>query len=329
MKKKTFILIVSLLLLAGQSVLAGNVNRIGTAGATELLIPAGSRGSAMGGAVVANSYGIDAIYWNPAGLAWLEGTEAMASIQPYIADINVTYVAIGTNIEDFGTLALSVKVVNIGDMIETTGSFPEGTGSVFSPTLAVISVSFAKALTTQVNFGFTTKIIREDIFEVSATGVAFDFGFTYEPRWHGLTMGLALKNLGPDIQFSGSGFEQTLNNRPQASTESGSELPTSIDMGLAYNFINEGLNSATFGWNFRSNNLSQDYWQGGLEYIYDERYALRAGYLYSDVDNFLYGFSMGGGVTVDLGETSVTFEFSWTETAVFNDNQYFTMKASF
>ena len=47
MKKKTFILIVSLLLLAGQSVLAGNVNRIGTAGATELLIPAGSRGSAL------------------------------------------------------------------------------------------------------------------------------------------------------------------------------------------------------------------------------------------------------------------------------------------
>ena len=330
MRNKTFLLIIALLLLTCQSVMAGNENRIGTAGAPELLIATGSRGTALGGAVVANSYGVDAIHWNPAGLAWLEGTEAMASILPYIADIDVTYLAIGKQIEDFGTVALSVKVVSVGEIEETTEDFPDGTGSIFEPTMAVIGLTFAKAVSTQVNFGITGRYIREDIFEVSASGLSFDFGFTYEPRIYGLTLGLAIRNYGPDIVFSGSGFEDAIDGRPLASTEAGSELPTSIDMGLAFNFVNEGLNSATFSTNFRSNNLSNDNWNGGVEYVYDESYSLRAGYLYSGQEKFLYGFSLGAGVSVDLGEDArLTFEYSWTDTEVFNSNQYFTMKASF
>ena len=330
MKNKTFLLIVALLLLTFQSVMAGNENRIGTAGANELLIAVGSRGTAMGGAVVANSYGVDAIFWNPAGLAWLEGTEAMASRLPYIADIDVTYIAIGKQLEDFGALALSIKVVSIGAIEETTENFPNGTGSIFEPTMAVIGLTFAKAVSTQVNFGITGRYIREEIFEVSASGLSFDFGFTYEPRIYGLTLGLAIRNYGPDIVFSGSGFEDAIDGRPLASTEAGSELPTLIDLGLAYNFMNNGLNSATMSTNFRSNNLSNDNFNGGLEYVYDERYSLRAGYIYSSNDKFLYGFSLGAGVSVDLGEDArLTFEYSWTDTEVFSSNQYFTMKASF
>lgn len=329
MKKNILLVFAALLLFAVGSIYAGNENRIGTAGATELLIPVGARGSSMGGAVVANSYGVDALYWNPAGLAWLEGTEGMVSIQPYIADIDVTYAAVGTSIEDFGALAFSVKVVSIGDIEETTETFPDGTGNIYNPTLAVIGASFARTLTTQVNFGFTAHYIRETIFQVSSDGFAFDFGFTYEPRWNGVTLGVAVKNFGPDVTFTGSGFERQISGRPVASSNASAELPTSINIGLAYNFVNQGLNSATLSGNFRSNNLSNDLWQGGLEYMYDEKYALRAGYLYSQGDEFLYGFSLGGGLTFDLGDSRLSFEYTWTETDIFDDNQYFTMKASF
>ena len=331
MRNKTLLLIVALLLLTSQSVMAGNENRVGTAGAPELLIPVGSRGTALGGAVVANSYGVDAIFWNPAGLAWLEGTEAMASRLPYIADIDVTYFVIGKQIEDFGTIALSAKVVSVGEIEETTELFPNGTGSIFEPTMAVIGLTFAKAVTTQVNFGVTGRYIREDIFEVTATGLSFDFGFTYEPRVYGLTLGLAIRNYGPDISFSGSGFERLdANNRPVASSDAGSELPTSIDIGLALNIMNQELSQATLSGNFRSNNVSNDNWNGGIEYVYDERYSLRAGYLYSNQEQYLYGFSLGAGVAVDLGgDARLTFEYSWTETDVFDDNQHFTVKASF
>ncbi len=307
------------------------VSKVGTIAASFLEIDVGARAVGMGGAFVAVADDATAIFWNPAGLAWLEGTEVMASLLPYIADIDVTYIAIGKQIEDFGTVALSIKVVSVGKIEETTELFPNGTGSVFEPTMAVIGLTFAKAVSTQVNFGITGRYIREEIFEVSASGLSFDFGFTYEPRIYGLTLGLAIRNYGPDIKFSGSGFERLdANNRPVASSDAGAELPTSIDLGLAYNFMNNGLNSATMSTNFRSNNLSNDNWNSGVEYVYDERYSLRAGYNYSAQDNYLYGFSLGAGVSVDLGEDArLTFEYSWTDTEVFSSNQYFTMKASF
>src|SRR5574341_1418613 len=137
MRKNIILILAAFVLIVAASSQAGNSDRSGTAGATELLIPVGARGSALGGSVVANSYGVDAVYWNPAGLAWLEGTEATGSYLPYIADIDVSYAAIGKNIEDFGAIALSVKAVSIGDIEETTTLYPEGTGSVFNPTLVV------------------------------------------------------------------------------------------------------------------------------------------------------------------------------------------------
>ena len=69
MKTKYIILVLVLLAASFSSALAGNSQRIGTAGATELLIPVGSRGTAMGGAVVSSVTGVESIYWNPAGLA--------------------------------------------------------------------------------------------------------------------------------------------------------------------------------------------------------------------------------------------------------------------
>ena len=48
---------------------AGSRKRRGTSGANELLIPVGSAATALGGANQALVYGVDAIYWNPAGIA--------------------------------------------------------------------------------------------------------------------------------------------------------------------------------------------------------------------------------------------------------------------
>jgi len=331
MNKKIFLFVIVILALGLSSVYAGNANRIGTAGAQELLIPSGSRGVSMGGAVVANSSGVDAIYWNPAGMAYMEGTEAMFTHLPYLADIDIEYAAIATHIEDFGKLGVSVKVVDIGDMEETTEDYPDGTGRIYSPTYTVIGLTYARTITARVNFGITANMINEEIFEVSATGFSFDFGFTYETTFPGLTLGFVMKNYGPDMKFTGSGFDRNYEeeDRPTSSENATFELPTSINMGMAYNFLNSGPNSATLSGNFRANNQSYDYWQGGLEYAYDDRYFLRGGYNFSDQDGYIYGTTLGAGLNYNLGETQLSFEYSWTETDVFEDNQYFTVKVSF
>ena len=134
--KYRFVLLLLVLLAVGlTSAYAGNSQRIGTAGGQELLIPIGSRGTAMGGAVVGNTYGVEAIYWNPAGLASLEGSEAMFTHLPYIADIDVHLGGLATSVEDIGVLAFATKVVSIGDMEETTQELPNGTGRIVNPTM--------------------------------------------------------------------------------------------------------------------------------------------------------------------------------------------------
>ncbi|MEP0827534.1 MAG: PorV/PorQ family protein [Candidatus Zixiibacteriota bacterium] len=329
MKNKIVFLMLILLAASLSTAYAGSDRRLGTAGAQELRIPIGARGTAMGGAVTANASGVESIYWNPAGLASLEGTEAFFSHQPYIADIDVNFVGVATNMSDFGILGVGAKIVSIGDMEETTEEFPDGTGRVFNPSLSVLSLSYARTLTYNVTFGATGMYINERIFEVSASGVAFDVGFIYRPNWHGVSLGMVIKNYGPEMKFSGRGFDRVLDLRPARPVAATFDLPSSFNLGMSFDFLSNGPNLATVSGNFCSNNYSEDLWQGGLEYGYDGKYFLRAGYNYSQQESYLYGFSFGAGLTLNFGNTDVTFEYSWTETETFDNNQYFTGRINF
>ena len=171
--------------------------------------------------------------------------------------------------------------------------------------------------------------VNEDIFEVKATGVAFDVGFMYDPRWNGVSIGLTIKNYGPEMSFTGRGFNEGLGGRPARPISATFDLPSSINMGMSWDFLRQDKQIATISGNFRSNNYTKDYWQGGAEYVYDGRYSLRAGYTFQDNTDYLYGASLGAGVMVPLGGSTITFEYSWNQTDVFDDNQFFTVRASF
>ncbi len=329
MKHKIAVLLIVLLAVSLTSVYAGSEQRMGTAGAQELRIPIGARGTAMGGSVVADVSGIEAIYWNPAGLADMRGTEAMFSYQPYLADIDINFAGMATNIEGFGTIAASAKIVSIGDMEETTQDYPDGTGRIFSPTLSVLSVAYSRVMTNRVMFGVTGKFIHEKIFEVSASGVAFDIGFIYKPDWYGISMGLAVKNYGPEMQFGGKGFGREVDERLAEPEALKFDLPSSFTLGLAWDAYNLGDHLATITGNFVSNNYSQDVVQGGAEYVYNDQFAVRVGYNYSDQDDWLYGFTVGGGLSYDFSGTKLTFEYTWMETDIFDANQFFTAKVAF
>jgi hypothetical protein len=331
MNNKYLIMFLILLVVSLNTAYAGNVLRLGSAGGQELRLPVGSRGTALGGAVVADVTGVESIFWNPAGLANTTGTEAMFSHQPYLADIDVNFVGVVTRIEDFGTVGFGAKIVSIGDIEETTEDYSDGTGRTFSPTLSVVSLSYARILTSNVSFGFSTMFINEKIFEVSASGIAFDVGIIFDPNWNGLKLGMAIKNYGPQMEFGGRGFDRSLDgDRPSRPIVAPFDLPSSINFGASYRLYNQDKSTASLNGNFRSNNFSQDVWQGGAEYVFDEKYSLRAGYNYSDQADYIYGASFGGGLMFDLGGTAMSFEYTWAETGeLFDANQYFTLKMQF
>ena len=329
MKSKILLMMVVFLAFAFSMVNAGNFNRVGTSGAHELQIPICARGAALGGAVMSNSFGVEALAWNPAGLAMTENTEVMFTHLSYLADIDVNFFGIATDIEDFGTIGISAKIVSIGDMEETTELAPDGTGREFSPTLSVFGISYARNLNVNVSFGVTAKFIHESIFEVSASGLAFDIGFMYDPQWNGMQFGFSIKNYGGEMTFTGDGFNHFEGDHQVASESSSFDLPSSINMGISYDLYNEGANLATFVGNFRANNFYQDLYQGGVEYVYDGMISARVGYNYADDTEWLYGFSAGAGLSVNVSGMDLVFDYAWSQTETFDALQFFTVKGLF
>lgn len=302
---------------------AGSDERQGTSGAGELRIPVGPRSTALAGTTVADVYGAEALYWNPAGLGSLPGTQAYFSHLSYIADMNVNYFAIVTKVGNFGNIGFSAKVLDVGDVIVTTEEAPDGTGDIISPSFSTLGLTYARQFTDKVRFGATAQFVNEKVENASARGLAFDFGFQYDTGYNGLIFGFVMKNFGTSMQFTGSDFEFNVpipdaepgaSNRTVTTTAAPFEMPSYFQMGIAYDLMKAERNQFKVLGTFLSNNFSPDEFRGGAEYTYKDQFALRAGYgrRVSSQDGDVYnGFSWGAGLNLGLGSsTKARFDYS-------------------
>ncbi len=347
MNAKTFSLTLLSLLVLSLPLMAGSGNKVGTSGAQELRIPVGSVATALAGANIATISGVEALYWNPAGAAVLPHTEAMFSYMTYIADMKVNFAGITTNFGEYGSIGLSVKVLNVGDMEVTTEFAPNGTGEFFNPTFMVLGATYARRMTDRVNFGGTFQYVYEKIRTEEATGVALDFGLQYDTKWHGFKFGLVMKNFGPDMKFSGPGFEHSVmipGDDPQSQRRivriipAAFNLPTSIQMGMSMALVDEEEYAVSPHFTFQSNNFSHDEYRLGLEGAFLKRMiSVRVGIVHSaaadglmdEEDNYLYGLNAGVGINVPIGMSRLLFDYSWGQTDFFDDISWYTLRFTF
>ena len=317
MLRKMCVLTVIILLVAGSG-FAGN-SKMGTSGANELRIPIGARSTSMAGAVVADVSGTEALFWNPAGAASAQGTETYVSYRSYIADTYLTYFGVVSSF-GYGTVGVHAKILSLGDLYVTTEDAWDGTGEVYSINIPVLGLSYAKELTDRVSVGGTAMYVSEEIKNTSAKGLAFDFGFQYVPGWKTIRLGMAMKNYGPRLKYSGPGFEHTTGvpgDDPEASNRvlslgsAGFELPSYFQLGLSYDFDLAENGMLRVGTDFQSNNFSQDEYRLGAEYLLQEKFHFRSGYVYCDQDDYLYGATLGVGVDFNLGQTKAAVNYSY------------------
>jgi len=329
-------LLVLLMFIAISSLFAQG-ERIGTAGATELLIPVGGRGVAMGGATLTNSVGVDAIFWNPANVARSNNSvNVLASHMSYIADIGVEYGAASFNIESFGTFGLSIKSLSIGEIDKTTIQNPDGTGQTFQPQYTVLGVSYSKMLSDRVSVGTNVNFVSETIDLVTASGMSFDFGVTYAnlAGVEGFDMAVVLKNIGPDMKFDGSG----LYTAADAGDSRGSQfykidaaafsLPTTLDIGLGYSVSFDDVNALQFAGTFSNHNFYTDQYKFGAEYNYDNLLFLRGGYNHTtefEASETLYKFYAGFGLNYDVGGVDLMLDYAYMPTEFFSDTHNFSL----
>jgi opacity protein-like surface antigen len=346
--KRITLLQIFMICVSVMTVWAGNDSKRGAAGGLEVLLPVGARGQALGGANLATTSGIEAIHWNPAGVGKMNGGgEALFSHTKYFADIGLNYGAVAINAEGFGAIALSVKTVDFGTIFETTEDFPEGTGATFNPVFSVIGLTYSRMLTDRISVGATVKLVNESIARTSATGFGFDAGVQYsfasDSPLKGVKFAVALKNLGPTMQYDGADLERTVdipdsdpNNvpRPLRFASQAFELPATLDLGISYDYTVADVNRFTINTIFQNSNFGSDEYRAGIEYAFSEQIFLRGGYSYvptvlGDALSSIFGLSAGAGFNLDLGGMQVRVDYAYRDTEFFLGTNTFAVQLNF
>lgn len=334
--------VILLLLMTASVCFAGGGNRTGTGGAAQLLIPVGTRGISLGGSNIALTSDLDAIFWNPAGVAKSEhGTSVAFSHMNYIADIGVEYGAVSSSLEGIGTLAFSIKSLSVGDIPITTNTDPDGTGKKFTPSFITAGLTYSKKLTDRISVGATANLVTESLGEVSASGIAFNIGLLYDNLGEidGLSFGIVMKNLGPQMRYGGSGlYTQAsptgfLRAPSYLKIESAAfELPSDFELGFGYKVPVDNVSSLALAATFQNNNFSGDEYKLGAEYSYQKMFFARLGYDMSpksQSDEYIYGFTAGAGINYAVQGLDVTVDYAYRSVKYFDANHVFEVKLGF
>jgi hypothetical protein len=321
---------------------AGRGDLAGTAAGSELLIPIGARSIALGGSSLSTVDGLEAIYWNPSGLAYSSSNvDLMASHMSYLADIGVDYAAVGTGMGDLGRVAISAKTLSFGQIPITTEDQPDGTGQYASPSYSVIGATVARAITDHIAFGINVNYVVETMEDVSATGFAFTAGLQY----HGLggidalSLGVVVRNIGSPLQYSGDALIQNavIDNTQRGSSQvaviaSSDDLPSTIEIGMGYKLPVADKSSISFTATYVNNNYSDDEYAFGAEYNYSDLIYLRGGFNFlsqEEPTTNVFGPAGGFGINTTVGGAKVNFDYTYRSAQLFSGNHIFAIQIGF
>ena len=311
---------------------AGDDKRRGTAGASQLLVPVTARSASLGASLtsgMAGMNGLEAIFANPAGLALNTGTAAIFSRMDYVADIGVNFFGIAQNFGN-NNIAFTVASWDFGDIPLQTELSPEISSVTYNASFITAGLTYARVFTDRISAGVTVKVVNESIDDISASAVAVDMGMTYIVGESGLRLGVALKNIGTQMSYSGVGLTDRIKlpsqqgnatNNALVFESEGVELPSLLNFGVSYTRqMAEGAVVTVLG-NFRSNSFDQDEYSGGVELGLFDMVYLRGGMdVIGDSDlSFFTGVNYGAGVDLNLSGTRLQIDFA-SRTTDFFDN---------
>ncbi|MBN2070938.1 MAG: PorV/PorQ family protein [Candidatus Krumholzibacteriota bacterium] len=264
----------------------------GTSGFVFLRLGNGARASGMGEAFTAVCDDATSIYWNPAGMAAVEGVELNVTHSEWLMDIRFEQVSVASEVYG-GVAGLGFTGVYYGELDrygDSPSLTPDGT---FAPYDLALSAGYARDIIPNLSAGIAAKLIYEKIDFESATGYAIDFGVTHRSRIEGLTIAASMLNLGPQAKFVEEKFYPPFQLRIGAAHLSEKEwLRGSLVLAADAVFPNDS------GSKFHT----------GLEYLYHNLLAVRLGY---KSGYHVQGASMGCGIIY----RNLRFDYSYSAIA--------------
>lgn len=344
MNNKLFQLIL-LALLTG-SLIAGEDKR-GEAGFMFLKVPIGARETSLGLTGLTHNSGAAAIYWNPANVSAADRSTFSFTYLNHFAGISSNYAAIAFPLSDIGSIGVSFNYMSYGDIVKTTEAAPGGNMGFFSPYEMAFGFTYSKQITDRVSGGMTFKFINSTIDLVSAQGIAFDFGFTYNTGYRGLKMGFTMTNLGPESKYEGDGLvRENQNFDPNSSNETaflrfGSEpfqLPASVNFGASIDLYRNEENAILGFAEQNVNSFQVGRTNMAMEYGFKNMFFARVGYTTSfkrDRDfrtgeAATAGLTLGGGLDYKFNEsTGITVDYGYMDLGQLDATHRFTVGVNF
>lgn len=333
--------IIVLLALVSFSSNAGNIDRAGTAGAQQLLINPWARSSGLGNTSSSFITGIEASYFNIAGLAHTRSTEVIFSRMNYVAGISSNSIGFSQKMGSgsSGVLGLSINTFNSGEIIRTTVEQPDGGLGTYSVQFLDLGLSYAKKFSEQISGGLMAKVISQGTADAKASGLAIDAGVQYRTslnknkkiKGQDFKIGISVRNIGPDISFrgdalsvraipDGGSYSSTVEQR-----SAGANLPSLVNMAAAYDFRLDGnkdsyFHRLTVAANFTSHSFSADQSGLGLEYSYKDLLMFRGAFVYEDGifgdrtvrNTFFTGYNFGASFQIPFGTNKSTFAIDYS-----------------
>jgi len=303
---------------------------VGVRAAEFLTIPVGARGIALGSSYSAIADDISSIWWNPAGLGFLEQKEVMLTVVDYTLDLTYSYGAVAVPVFD-GQIVLGgfFGYLDIPDMEITTFNSPGGTGRSFNAYDFQMGGSLAYNFSDRFIGGINLKYVHQDVFNnVGGSAFAIDVGAIYHTQLmdRGFKFAFSAQNLGTNITMRGTNLIREVGPEDRSGLIPGGygdwsvdasafsrraarnimylthtyRLPTVVKVAVAYNlYTNEKANWLASAELWRNSNTPISYATGtelSYNFTFDLSGALRLGWKIQtdeyteDADDFGYAY---------------------------------------
>lgn len=319
--EKKFILGLIILLIIPTILFADIFPKVGTAGLQFLKLGVDARGIGMGEAYTPYVKGASASYWNPAGLAFTNGTELFLNHTKYVADINFEYATLAFS-TSFGVFALNGSVLYMDWMkVYEEDSF-EWTGEYFTCSDMMAGLSYATSLTDKFAIGLTGKYLRQNLDEYDINGWSIDLGTLYNTGWKELTIGMSLRNFGPDLKYKVDNdkdgvydedpFDLLDNDGDGLIDEDKEEvsfpIPMNFSLGLAINLYENNLQSCNVVFQLDNCVDRLETYNIGAEYRIGTLF-LRSGYQFN-LDCQKLSFGLGWKIATSIAILDLDYAYS-------------------
>lgn len=283
-------------------------SKSGSSGLQFLKIAPAAKEASMGEAGVSVTNDVSSIFFNPAGLAYLNKPQVMVSHIRWLAGSTHNAMAVALPYKRV-VYGLSLVSLNIPSFEETTVFEPDGTGRMVHAGDISIGIAVARRFTEQLVIGGHIKFVKETLDDYNITNILADIGATYHTGFRDLRLGFSLQHFGPDMKVVNQTFR----------------TPLVFRLGAADDLVKAENYRLTLTAEIVHPTDNQEWVNTGLELHLFRALSVRAGYRFnSDVSAFSTGIGMMTSQS-NFGTLSIDYAFVPTIT-VFDSVHRFSVR---